>query len=174
MKTTSLFAIISLALAGSAFAGVDYVEPKAVTYDQPIVDTTCYPAGFEFSGFAAGIFPEGGAYDDEIGGGVSLAYFYNENFGMNLSAAVYGTDSEIQNYTLDAVYRFPIGCVAPYVIAGGGVHTNGHTEGLFRFGGGVDFRVMEDFSLFADGTYNILGGDLADYTTARVGLRWTF
>ncbi len=175
MKTTTLLAAISLFLGGSALAGVDYAPPsKAVTYEAPIVDTTCFPAGFEFSGFAAGFFPDSDRYDDEIGGGVSLAYFYNENFGFNLSAAVYDTSSEIQNYTLDAIYRIPIGCVAPYAIVGGGVHTDGQTEGLFRFGGGIDFRMMDNCSLFADGTYNILGGDIEEYTTARVGLRWVF
>ncbi len=175
MKTTLSLACLSLfCLSGTAFAGTYAPPSKAVTYEQPPVVTSCFQPGFQFSGFAAGIFPEGDAFEDELGGGVSLGYFYNENFGFDLSAAVYATDSEIHNYTIDAIYRLPFGCVAPYAIVGGGVHTNGHTEGLFRFGGGVDFRLNDGFSLFTDGTYNLLGGDFEDYTTARVGLRWVF
>ncbi|MCB1231547.1 MAG: hypothetical protein KDN19_14855 [Verrucomicrobiae bacterium] len=165
------FTLIAMAgLGGIAQAGGKYVIDSAPA---PMAPPSCYGTGFEFGGFAAGIFPDGGV-EDEIGGGVSLGYFFNENFGLDFSAAVFATDSEIQNYTLDAVYRFPINCIAPYILAGGGVHTNGTTEGLFRFGGGIDLRLFEGTSLFADGIYNILGGDVEDYTIARIGLRFAF
>ena len=168
-----------LTIAFAAFALLPFAAQagggKLVVEKNPVViPPACYDGGFEFSGFVAGFFPDGGHYDDAAGGGISISHFYNEHFGFDFSAAVYGTDSEVQNYTLDAVYRIPFNCVAPYAIVGGGVHTNGETEGLFRFGGGIDFRMMDNGSIFADGTYNILGGDVDDYTIARLGLRFEF
>ena len=160
-------ALLALPLAAQAGGG------KYVVEKNPVVAASCYDGGFEFGIFGAGLFPES-HYEDSLGGGVSLGYFYNENFGFDFSAAIFSTDSEVHNYTIDAVYRLPFNCIAPYVLAGGGVHTNGETEGLFRFGGGVDFRLFENSSLFADGIYSILGGDVADYAIARVGLRFAF
>lgn len=171
MKKAFFSLILLASLGGVAQAGGKYVIDSTPA---PPVSSSCYGAGYEFGIFGAGIFPDGDHIEDELGGGVSLGYFFNENFGLDFSAAVFATDSEVQNYTLDAVYRFPINCIAPYVLAGGGIHTNGENEGLFRFGGGVDFRLFEGTSLFADGIYNILGGDVQDYTIARIGLRFAF
>lgn len=168
----SVLSITLLALAMMPFAA-QAGGGKAVIEKNPVVDAPCYDGGFEFGVFGTGIFPES-HYDEAFGGGVSLAYFYNENLGFDLGAAVFSTDSEIQNYTLDAVYRLPFNCIAPYVLAGGGVHTNGETEGLFRFGGGVDFRVFNGSSIFADGIYNLVGGDVDNYAIARLGLRFSF
>ena len=171
MKKAFLSLLVLAGLGGFAQAGGSkyIVEPAPAP-----IDPACYGAGFEFGGFVSGLFPDNDSYDDAVGGGFSLGYFFNENFGLDFSAAWYDTDSTTHNYTLDAVYRFPINCVAPYVMAGGGIHTNSQTEGLFRFGGGVDVRLFERTSIFADGTWNILGGDIEDYATARVGLRFAF
>lgn len=172
MKQSLFIALLALGMAPlAALAG----GGKMVVEKNPVVIApACYDGGFEFSGFVAGFFPDGGHYDDALGGGISVSHFYNENFGFDFSAAFYGTDSEVQNYTLDAVYRVPFDCIAPYAIVGGGVHTNGETEGLFRFGGGIDFRVLNGASIFTDATYNLLGGDVENYTTARLGMRFQF
>ena len=146
---------------------------KGYVVEKNPVAPACYGAGYEFGVFGAAIFPES-HYDDSLGGGVSLGYFFNENLGVQASAAIYATDSEVHNYTVDAVYRLPINCIAPYLLVGGGVHTNGATEGLFRFGGGIDVRIIDSTSIFADGTYNLLSSDIDNYTTARVGLRFAF
>ncbi|MCB1064633.1 MAG: hypothetical protein KDN20_17150 [Verrucomicrobiae bacterium] len=172
MKKQLVAALAALALTplvAQAGGGKMVVEKNPV-----VIAPTCYDSGFEFGAFVGGFFPGGDHYEDAVGGGISLGYFYNENFGFDFSAAVYGTDSEVQNYTIDAVYRLPMNCIAPYILAGGGVHTNGETEGLFRFGGGVDFRVLDGASIFADGTYNLLGGDIDNYTIGRVGMRFAF
>lgn len=138
------------------------------------VETSCYSGGLEFGTYVAGYFPQGGHYDDAIGGGLSLAYFFGENFGLDLGAVWYDTGSEVHHYTLDAVYRLPMDCIAPYLLVGGGVHTNGSTEGIFRFGGGVDFRVFGSTSIFADGIYTIANDNVEDSATARLGLRFAF
>ncbi|MCB1064632.1 MAG: outer membrane beta-barrel protein [Verrucomicrobiae bacterium] len=171
MKQAFLSLIILAGLSGVAQAG----GGKYVIDSTPApMASSCYGAGYEFGIFGAGIFPDGDHLTDEIGGGASLGYFFNENFGLDFSAAFFATDSEVQNYTLDAVYRFPMNCIAPYVLAGGGLHTNGETEGLFRFGAGVDFRLFESSSLFADGIYNLVSGEVEDYAIARIGLRFAF
>ncbi|MBL9153479.1 MAG: hypothetical protein JNK37_13380 [Verrucomicrobiales bacterium] len=169
MKSLTLVALTVALMPFAAQAG----GGKAVIEKNPVVEAPCYDGGFEFGVFGTGFFPEN-HYEDSFGGGVSLGYFYNENLGFDLGAAWYGTDSEVHNYTLDAVYRLPFNCIAPYILAGGGVHTNGETEGLFRFGGGVDFRVFNGSSIFADGIYNLLGGDVDNYAIARLGLRFSF
>jgi DNA-binding NarL/FixJ family response regulator len=123
--------------------------------------------------YRAGILPTGD-YDDALGGGVSLGYFFDENFGVDFGAAWYATDSVVHNYTLDAVYRLPMDCIAPYIFGGGGVHSNSHTEVLWRLGAGVDFRMSDTMSLFADGAYTWVGGDVENYTIVRAGLRFAF
>jgi hypothetical protein len=171
MKKAFFSLLVLASLGGISHAG----GGKYVIDSAPApVSASCYGAGYEFGVFGAGIFPNGGHYSDELGVGISLGYFFNENFGLDFSAAWYDTDSVIHNYTVDAVYRIPFDCIAPYVLAGGGIHANGVNEGLFRFGGGVDFRLFESTSLFADGIYNLIGGDIENYTTARVGLRFAF
>lgn len=172
MKKAFLSLVLIAGLGGVAQAGggkyvIDSTPPSAASYG-------CYGAGYEFGAFLGGFFPNGDELDDALGGGISLGYFFNENFGLDFSAAWYDTDSVTHNYTLDAVYRLPFNCIAPYILAGGGVHSNSHTEGIFRFGGGVDFRIFEGTSIFADGIYNIVGGDVDDYTIARLGLRFAF
>lgn len=165
----ALSAVALLPLAAHAGGGKYVVDTPAVTAAAP-----CYNGGFEFGTYVAGYFPQNGVYDDAIGGGISLAYFYGPNLGFDLGAVWFDTDSVVHNYTLDAVYRMPFDCIAPYVLVGGGVHTNGETEGLFRFGGGVDFRIFGSNSIFADGVYTIPGGSLEEYATVRLGMRFAF
>jgi len=177
MKNTLLLALAAVSLAlvplSSQAGGGKYVVSDSPVRVSP-GSSPCYGGGFEFGSYVAGYFPQGGHYDDALGGGISLAHYFNSHFGLDFGAVWFDTDSAIHQYTLDAVYRIPFDCVAPYVLAGGGVHTNGETEGIFRFGGGVDFRVFNSTSLFADGVYTIADGDVADSATVRLGLRVAF
>ncbi|MFT5471512.1 MAG: hypothetical protein ACI8UO_006646 [Verrucomicrobiales bacterium] len=181
-----LLSILVLAgLAHSAIAGE--AAPALADYSknpiskQPVIEDTgcaCFDGTIEFSGFVAGIFPQGNAHDDAIGGGISAAYFFNPNLGTNLSAAWFGTDSEIHNYTADLILRFPnrFSCFAPYILGGGGLHTNGDTVGIYRLGAGVDLR-FEDWNcggIFADGVYTWSAGDVENYTIGRLGVRIPF
>ena len=169
------FTILSLM---AAFAGVSYAGGGKYVVDKnpaPLAPAPCYGAGYEFGIFGAGFLPSSSSYyDDELGGGISAGYFFNENFGLDASAAWYATDSTVHNYTVDAVFRLPMDCIAPYILGGGGVHTNSHTKGLARLGGGVDFRMPDSgYSIFADGTYNWVN-DLDNYTIVRLGVRFAF
>ncbi|NNE92636.1 MAG: outer membrane beta-barrel protein [Verrucomicrobiales bacterium] len=159
----------SFAVAGGGKAPV--IEDKIP------LGCACFDPGFEFSGFAAGILPEEWG-DDELGGGVSLAYFLSENIGVELSYSVLATDSEEHVVTGNIVYRFPIKdiCVAPYVLVGGGLVTNSDTHGLFDVGGGIDVRFDSwgCIGIFADATYNWVEDDGQDFTLIRAGFRVPF
>ena len=84
--------------------------------------------------------------------------------------------TEVQNYTLDVVYRLPNqdACYAPYAFVGGGSHANGSNEGILRAGVGIDYKISDASSLFTDGAYNWVGGDVEEYITVRAGLRFNF
>jgi len=77
---------------------------------------------------------------------------------------------------LDVVLRYPISqaCVAPYLVIGGGVQTNGQSDAIYRLGGGLDVRFQPNgMGIFADGIYNwVVGQD--NFTIARLGVRIPF
>ncbi len=180
MKKALLTLAVIAASVGIANAG-DYgkvVIDKGPVIAPPVeTGCDCFAPGAQLSLFAAGIFPDGGDFDDALGGGASLGYFFTDMAGIEISASGYSNSgSQVQNYTADFVLRYPITeiCIAPYALVGGGVHTNSETEGLFRFGGGLDIRFPNCMGLFVDGTWNILGGDVADYAVARAGIRIPF
>ncbi|NNE94165.1 MAG: hypothetical protein HKN23_21160 [Verrucomicrobiales bacterium] len=174
----TFFAIAALFTTGVALSG----DSKApIDYAPPVVEDvySCFTPGFEFSGFVAGLVPDG-AGDDNLGGGAALSYFYTESFGFELSYSVFDTDpSEEHLATLNAVYRF-VGdgaCIAPYVKAGGGVLTNGSTAGVYNAGAGLDIRFQDwdNVGIFADATYNWVEDDShEDFTFIRAGFRIKF
>jgi len=84
----------------------------------------------------------------------------------------------VHNYSLDAVVRLPLGdlCIAPYAVAGIGVHSNSHTEVIGRFGAGLDLRLssMDCKGIFADWIYTTDSGAVEDYSTVRLGIKLPF
>jgi len=183
-----LSTIVLLAVsAGLATAG-DYYS-KAPVSKGPVVTPPpvcpCFDPGVELSLFGSGIFPDGGNIhghegSDELGGGVGIGMFFTENVGINVSYHAFNTDPSVEHYgTADLVLRLPIHelCIAPYVFGGGGVVTNGSTDGLYRAGGGLDIRMdsMGCVGLFVDGAYNwVEDGDHGDSVIARVGFKIPF
>ena len=181
-----LSTIVLLAVsAGLATAG-DYYSKAPVSKGPVVVPPPvcpCFDPGVELSLFAAGIFPDSDGYyeaDDEFGGGVGAGLFFTENLGVNVSYHAFNTDPSVEHYiTADVVLRFPIhsACIAPYVFGGGGVVTNGGTDGLYRAGGGLDIRMdaMGCVGIFVDGSYNWVDGDEHDDAViARVGFKIPF
>ena len=171
-KLLSTLAILSASF-GLATAG-DYSAKAPVAPVAP--ECTAFDPGFELSGYIAGSLPSGG--EDELGGGMGIAYFFTENIGLDLNYAVFNYDSALHFVTTDAVLRFPLKsvCIAPYILGGAGVVTNGDTEATWRLGGGVDFRpeALGNLGIFADGVYNWIDGDHSDATIVRLGLRLPF
>jgi len=183
-KSIVFFAILSLSLA-TAKAGDYYskapVAPGPIVTPPPVCP--CFDAGAELSLFGSGLFSgNGGDFSDqdELGGGAGLGLFFNENLGINVSYHAFNTDPSVEHFgTADLVLRFPIQelCIAPYVFGGGGVVTNGTTDGLYRAGGGIDIRFdsMGCVGLFVDGSYNwVEGDDHADAAIARIGFKIPF
>ncbi|MEM1296856.1 MAG: hypothetical protein AAGH89_15940, partial [Verrucomicrobiota bacterium] len=124
--------------------------------------------------YGAGSLPSGGA-GDELGGGISMAYYFTENIGVDLGYAVFPYDSEVHAVTADLALRAPANLISPYLLMGGGLISSGTTDGLYRLGGGLDvrFQNLGNMGVFADGVYNWVEGD-NNFTIARLGVRIPF
>jgi hypothetical protein len=181
-QVASILAIFALATAGavagpySSGKGAKHVDLPPPPPPPPALD--CYAPGASFGIFGAYLMPEGSQYSDEFGGGVTMDYFWSEYFGVSAAYALFGTTPEIHHFTADLVARYPIrpACIAPYVLGGGGIHTNSETEGLGRVGAGIDIQVpaLGGNSIFADYVYTFSGGDLEDFQTIRLGVKFNF
>jgi hypothetical protein len=172
--TTTLFATI--ALAGFSFAGP---AGKAPTGKGPMPAPSaptcnCFEPGGQFSLYAAA-FVGADDIDDSLGAGLAADYFFTRNLGVEGDATWGFADSTIHTVNASAVLRFPItsACIAPYVLAGGGIHTDGVTEGTFHVGGGLDVRLKDCFGIFADARYTF-AQETDDYTVIRAGVRMNF
>ncbi len=174
------FATLTLLLAatlGSMGAG-NAGEPPTKNPVQEVVPTDTEPVipRVEVGGFVSGIL-DAGTRGDAMGGGVNLEYFFTKNVGINTSYAVYAFENELHVISADVAVRYPIAdtALAPYILVGGGLQTDGDTESVFRLGGGLDLRFSDlgNVAIFADGVYNWAEGD-SDFTIARFGVRIPF
>lgn len=169
--TTLAIGMASLGLAYAGNLSKAPIEPKVPV--GPGLD--CFGAGFEFSGFGGGMIPDSGS--GEMGGGAALSYFFDTNIGVEFSYAVYAFDSAEHLFGANLVYRVPIadGCLAPYLLLGGGLTTNNSTNGFFDIGAGLDIRFdsWSVIGIFIDGTYNWVSG-AEDFTQVRTGFRIPF
>ena len=169
LSFTILTATFSLATGG------DYNTKNPL----PPASQTCtaFDSGFELSAYVAASLANEGS-DDYMGGGIGIAYFLTENIGVDLNYAPFNYESVVHFSTVDLALRFPMEsvCLAPYIIGGGGVVTDGSTKGVWRIGGGIDFRpeALGNIGIFADGTYNWIDGTYPDTTIVRLGLRLYF
>lgn len=169
-------ALTLLALSAGLVSAGDYGK-NPVTKNPIMVDTgcDCFGTGFEFSGFAAGALPDSGS--GELGGGAAIGYFFTENVGVEVSYTVAAFESEEHIVTGNLIYRMPIRdlCIAPYILAGGGVLTNSATDGLFDVGAGLDIRLdsMGCVGIFVDAAYNWVEDD-RNFTLVRAGVKIPF
>lgn len=127
--------------------------------------------------FGGAMFPS--HRGEGVGGGGMLAeYFFTENLGIQGSYGVYATNSEHHQADGSIVFRVPIQslCIAPYVMAGGGVGTNAVTRGDFHVGGGIEarFASLACMGVFVDGNYYFASGNNADFTIGRLGVKFRF
>lgn len=78
----------------------------------------------------------------------------------------------------DLILRYPMEfCtfgLAPYIIGGGGVITDGSSVGFGDVGAGVEVRFTPSFGVFTDWRWNFVAGDKNDVNTTRAGLRFVF
>ncbi|MBU6300463.1 MAG: hypothetical protein KGS60_02830 [Verrucomicrobia bacterium] len=138
-------------------------------------DPSHFGTGFELGVFGGGAIPDGSG-SGEFGGGVSLAYFFTPEVGIDASYGVFAFEDEIHTVSADVVLRYPISeaSIAPYLVIGGGARTNGDSAALYRLGGGLDVRFQPGGpGIFADGIYNWVVGQ-ENFTVARLGVRIPF
>jgi hypothetical protein len=180
------FLLTTLSQAGWGWNKEAFHGAKSPQVEQRITDSSyCYDAGYIFSIYASGLWPEDNRLENAMGGGASLAYFFGHNFGLEGSYMVHGSGtgggSDIQVGTFNAVYRFPLGgeccsTIAPYIFGGPGVLASGRSEMLWNIGAGIDFR-MESWGcigLFGDFSYNFVDDAQPDFTLFRAGIRLPF
>ncbi len=182
MKNTILtLGLAALGLA-SAQAGTGYVSygkaPKAPAPLEVPSLCECFNGNTSnVSVFAAAILPETSSneFDDALGGGIAMNYFFTENVGVEGSYSIFGTDSAVHQVSGSVILRLPIKslCLSPYAFAGGSLHSDGVNQGTWHLGGGLDYRFANCLGVFADAQYN-WADDTSDYTTVRTGLRFGF
>ncbi|MEM6915752.1 MAG: outer membrane beta-barrel protein [Verrucomicrobiota bacterium] len=180
----ALTAFSSIAQAGWGWDKQKFYSAKSPMVEQRVTSPSyCFDAGFDFSIYASGYWPDAGSttLSDEIGGGFALSYFFGHNFGIEGAYALHGGGDAEHVGKLNAVYRFPLGgeccsTIAPYLFGGPGVFSSTTSEFMWNLGGGVDFR-MEGWGcvgLFADFSYNWVKENHPDFTQIRAGMRFPF
>jgi opacity protein-like surface antigen len=166
--------VATLALGlGLAHAG-PVIDKNPVPVDP---SCPCFYPGLQVGAFASGYLPRDEQAEDALGGGVAFTYYFTENIGLEYSYAVHATDSEKHINALDLMYRLPVGmsCLAPYLMGGGAIFSNGENNWAWRLGAGVEYRLQNLLcsAIFADGTYNWTDGE-TDAVQVRLGLRVPF
>lgn len=168
----------SLLVAGPTDSGK---SGKVVVTEPPATGCECFNGGWDLGAYGLYLSPDADT-DETWGGGILAEYFFNRYVGLAGTAqwAEY-EDTQVHNYALDAVFRYPIdsACIAPYAFIGGGVHCDGVTEAIGRLGVGLDWRIKDCYGLFVDYTYTLPGGgggddDLEDYQLIRLGMKFSF
>lgn len=173
MKRILLSLAACLSLAASASAGHQVASSKE--YKNPV------PPCFQDQELQLDVFglygwTTQGNHDDGFGGGLGVNYFFTRNIGVGVDGSLRDADSALWTASVSLIARFPIEsdslCLAPYVLVGGGVQTNGSIDGEFHAGGGLEFRLPAGIGLFTEGRYFWAGHN--DQVQARVGLRIVF
>lgn len=177
------FLLCSVSQAGWGWNKEAFHGAKApVQVEQRTTDRSyCFDAGFEFSGFGSGFWPEAQGLDNALGGGVGISYFFGTNLGVELMYAAHGSGVAEQVGKANLVYRLPLGgeccgTIAPYIFGGPGVVSQGSSEFLWNLGGGLDFRFESwgCIGLFSDFSYNWVDNTQQDFTMIRLGFKVPF
>jgi hypothetical protein len=173
MKKIAFALVASLSLVASSFAGHQMASGK--DYKSPPADPCFRDQEFQIDTFGLYGWSVEGSHDDGFGGGVGVNYFFLRNLGVGIDGSLRDASSALWTASASLIVRFPIEgsvCVAPYILGGGGVQTNGTTHGAFHAGGGLEFRLPAGFGFFGEGRYYWAGND--DQVQARLGFRVVF
>ena len=178
MKTTIASLLISAALASAALAGPATFSGKGPV--TPLPEPSCFGPGLDVGVFGGGFLPRHSHddYDNALGGGVLVDYFFSKYCGVEFSYGAFATASTEHLFNGDFILRAPIEsiCVAPYLMVGGGFHVDGETVGEYHAGAGVEvrFKSLNHMGVFADGAYYWHGdGDRnRDFTLVRLGVKF--
>lgn len=187
MKGFSIFVAISFLACSASQADWRWSKDKYPGAKSPMVEeritspSYCYDAGWEFSIYAAGYWPEDGLLDDAGGGGLGLGYYFGPNLGIDMSYTLLGGGDTKHLGLFNLVYRMPIGgeccsTIAPYIFGGPGVFSYGDSDFLWNVGAGMDFRfeAWGCIGLFADYSWNFTEDPAPDFGLFRAGLKVPF
>lgn len=168
--------ILSAALASTAFAGPATSGKGGKMVTPPAPSCTWFDPGLKLGVFGGGFIPIDDDFNggDALGGGVLAEYFFCKNFGIEVGYGAYATDSTEHLFDASLVARYPIEslCIAPYLLVGGGLTTNGSTDGNYHVGGGIEAHLTNNMGIFADGKYHFEENDKSDFVLVRVGLKF--
>lgn len=176
MKNATTTLLATIALAGISHAGPSYGKAPVSKGPVPLPAPTCncFEPGGQFSLYGAGLVGASDI-DDSFGAGIAADYFFTPFVGVEADATWAFADTTVHAFTGSVVLRYPIvsACIAPYILGGGGFHTDGVKQGTFHAGGGLDVRLANCFGIFADARYT-WAQDTDDYTIIRAGIRMNF
>ncbi len=193
MKSTIpiVCALGAIALAStSAIAGPVAPPPgQAVSHHQHGLGHGALFRDQEFSlaGFALLTASDLSALDSSWGGGVELSYFFDRHVGLAVEGWLLDSSDAVATGPVDLsatlgainaslVVRMPVeeARLAPYVFGGGGWLFNGSDSFQLHVGGGLEYRLTENFGVFGDGRFVWLDEFSDNYGLFRAGFRVTF
>jgi hypothetical protein len=110
----------------------------------------------------------------KLGGDLGVNYFITRYIGVGGDAYAVSTHDSFVDTTMGyLVFRVPIGPVAPYIFGGAGYQFQGIDQLVGGGGVGVEVRLVEHFSIFADARY-LAAAKSSDYGVGRAGVRLSF
>lgn len=175
MKKLTYSLLATVALAASGIAGTEVAAGK--DYKTPAPEPCFKDTELQLDLFASYTNPVSRSrYNDGFGGGLGVNYFFTRYLGLGLSGSLYDSKGGVWNADASLIARYPLElgtfCVAPYILAGGGVQTDGVTVGSWHAGGGLEWRATPSIGIFGEGRYT--WAENSDSASARVGLRFIF
>jgi opacity protein-like surface antigen len=114
-------------------------------------------------------------YNHAWGGGLGANYFFTKYLGIGGdAAALYSQNNTAGEFTGKFIARYPIenSRFAPYALVGGGLITDGKTEGFGKAGAGLEYRFTQQLGAKAEYNYNFSNN--TNFSEIRVGLGYNF
>ncbi len=153
-------------------------------HSEPVDSDLYHACEFSIDGSAVGVLH---SYDFNgnglnrknyrFGGDVGANFFFTKYIGIGSDAyALAGaTDTFVDTVTGNLIFRVPIGNtgIAPYVFGGAGYQFQGIDQIVGGGGVGLEIRLVQHFSIFADARY-LAAVKESDYGFARLGVRLSF
>ncbi len=177
-------------IAGMVFsihAQTDYATPEKAQNSPPpdyVEDNDLYH-GCEVSVDAFGVaalresdFNNGNLAKKDLrwGGGAGVNFFFTKYLGIGGDAYAISTQHTfVDTTTGNLIIRVPIGNtgLAPYIFGGAGYQFEGVDQIVGGGGVGLEFRLVQHFSIFADARF-LFAAKTDNFGLARAGIRLSF
>ena len=176
MKKLTYSLLATVALAASGIAGTE-VRSSGKDYKTPAPEPCFKDVELQLDLFGSYTSATSRSrYNDGFGGGIGVNYFFTRYLGVGVSGSIYDSHGGVWNADGSIIARYPLElgtlCIAPYILGGGGVQTDGVTVGSWHAGGGLEWRATPSIGIFGEGRYT--WAEDSDSASARVGLRFVF